>query len=262
MWIRCVQPAIPQHIKMNPSSFSQQWTQLMTLSRSAPQLHRTPTHIVWPETAIPWIMTSAVMSSIRLQTPAHMFMGGDFIDDHGLHVGLVGSSPTGSLVPLYAKEHLVPGGEYIPLRSLLQRWLPSHWLRSLTGKGTDFSPGKDQPRALPWPDTPPFRCLICYEGIFPGTIKAPDGTLPPQWILAISNDAWYSSWGQWQHFHNTRYRALEEGLPLVRVCNTGVTAIIDPFGQVIQQLAPNQPGVLDGPLPSPLKQPPSQRSPS
>lgn len=252
VWIRCVQPAVAQKDKINPATYSDQWQGLLQLTWENIDNVRAPTHVLWPETAIPWTLTPETMKNIRLQWPMNMLMGGDFIDEQGIHVGLIAAAPHNNLTPLYAKEHLVPGGEYIPLRSWLQRWFPPHWFQALTGNGTDFIAGQKQPRALEWPNTPPFRCVICYEGIFPGTIQAPDGQRRPQWILAISNDAWYSSWGQWQHFHNTRYRALEEGLPLIRVCNTGITAIIDPLGRVIQQLSPNTPGVLDGPLPQPL----------
>jgi apolipoprotein N-acyltransferase len=137
----------------------------------------------------------------------------------------------------------VPFGEYVPLRSLLGRL-------NLNVGTVDFLPGPG-PQALPLPGLPPASPLICYEAIFPGQVVAP-GTRPA-WLLNVTNDAWFGiSSGPHQHFAAARFRAVEEGLPLVRAANNGISAIVDAQGRVTASLGLGETGIVDGTLPAAL----------
>ncbi|MEQ9814462.1 MAG: apolipoprotein N-acyltransferase, partial [Azospirillaceae bacterium] len=165
---------------------------------------------------------------------------------NSLHVVL----PGGSIASTYDKRHLVPFGEYLPLRGLLSRI----GLDNLAQGGTDFSMGT-VPGVIRQPGLPPFRALICYEGIFPAEIA--EGPVRPAWLLNITNDAWFGdSSGPYQHFGMTRLRAIEQGVPLVRAANTGISAVVDPYGRVMARLGLGERGVLDARLPAALENPP------
>ena len=146
------------------------------------------------------------------------------------------------LVSAYDKIHLVPFGEYLPLDGLLRPFGVHHLVPGIWDVGTG-------PRRLSVPGLPPAAPLVCYEAIFPG--EAVDGGAPrPEWMLNVTNDGWFGKTsGPYQHFAQARLRAIEEGLPLVRVANTGVSAIVDPYGRVLQSLPLGVEGVIDGALP-------------
>ena len=157
-------------------------------------------------------------------------------------------SPAGAIIASYDKHHLVPFGEYMPLRVIVN-------LRVLTFGAVDSSSGPG-PRTLRLPGVPPFSPLICYEAIFPGEVVA-DGATPnerPQWLLNATNDAWFGhTAGPYQHFQAARLRAVEEGMPLVRAANTGISAVVDSYGRVVGELGLGEAGVLDAPLPPALE---------
>ena len=145
------------------------------------------------------------------------------------------------VVAIYDKHHLVPFGEYVPFRRLLPTG-------KLTAGKLDFSPGPGV-RTLRLPGLPAFSPLICYEAIFPGRVAAMVDR--PKWLLNITNDAWFGhSAGPHQHFASAMVRGVEEGLPLVRAANTGISAVVDPYGRVLGKLGIGQRGVLDLPLPT------------
>ena len=156
-------------------------------------------------------------------------------------------TPAGAIAATYDKHHLVPFGEYVPLRAVLP-------LPLLAYGAHDHSPGPG-PRTLRLPGVPPFSPLICYEAIFPGAAVA-RGMAPderPAWLLNITNDAWFGhTAGPYQHFQAARMRAVEEGLPLVRAANTGISAVVDAYGRVVGRLGLGEAGVLDAPLPPAL----------
>ena len=160
---------------------------------------------------------------------------------HALELG-------GDIVATYDKHHLVPFGEYMPLRSIISA-------RALTFGKADTSPGSG-PRTLRIPGVPPFSPLICYEAIFPGEVVA-DGGPPderPEWLLNVTNDAWFGQTaGPYQHLQASRLRAVEEGMPLVRAANTGISAIVDSYGRIVGALGLGEAGVLDAPLPPALE---------
>jgi apolipoprotein N-acyltransferase len=159
--------------------------------------------------------------------------------------------PNAPLQHIYAKKHLLPFGEYIPHRSFLSHFFPSHWLQKVTPGSRDFTRGTSCELTYV-PHVPPFRTLICYEAIFPEEVCLPGGKRP-QWLLNITNDGWFGhSPGPYQHFASARFRAIEQGVPLVRVANTGISAIVDPVGRIVHALPLYFQGVLDGFLPASL----------
>jgi apolipoprotein N-acyltransferase len=152
----------------------------------------------------------------------------------------------GEIVDSYDKVHLVPFGEYLPLRDTLEP-LGIRQLISLPG---GFSAGLER-RTLLAAGLPPFAPLICYEAIFAGEVTEAD--IRPGWLLNVTNDAWYGDTpGPRQHFQQARVRAVEEGLPLIRAANNGISAIVDPYGRIRQRLGVNEVGVIDGELPQSL----------
>jgi apolipoprotein N-acyltransferase len=152
---------------------------------------------------------------------------------------------SGQIISSYDKFHLVPFGEYVPLH----RFLP--FISKFTPGIADFSAGPG-PRTLRLPGLPPVGPLICYEVIFPGQVV--DRGDRPQWLLNITNDGWYGiSAGPYQHFVSARLRAVEEGLPVVRAANTGISGAVDPYGRVIAQTRLGETTILDVELPQPLQ---------
>jgi apolipoprotein N-acyltransferase len=156
------------------------------------------------------------------------------------HNSLLALGPEGETLASYDKVHLVPFGEYVPLR----QYLP---LPKLTQGSSDFTPGEGH-AALEIEGLPAFSVLICYEAIFPQEVVKP-GTRPA-WLLNVTNDAWFGvSSGPHQHLASARLRAIEQGLPLVRAANTGISVIVDPWGRTLHRLDLQRVGILDGPLP-------------
>jgi apolipoprotein N-acyltransferase len=144
----------------------------------------------------------------------------------------------------YDKFHLVPFGEYVPFQKVLRLAKLVH------GRGS-FSPGSG-PVTLDLPGLPPVSPLICYEIIFPHRVTAPDGPRP-RWLLNLTNDAWFgASSGPYQHLVAARLRAVEEGLPVVRAANTGISAVVDAYGRVRAGLGLNRTGTVDHGLPQAL----------
>jgi apolipoprotein N-acyltransferase len=150
----------------------------------------------------------------------------------------------------FDKFHLVPFGEYVPIR-----WIPG--VDRIAPGESDFTPGPG-PVTVELPGFPPVSPLICYEVIFPGEVTQPGRR--PQWLLNLTNDAWFGlSTGPHQHFAAARLRAVEEGLPLVRVANTGISGVVDAHGRVLAKLELGAEGVIDAALPNALPATPFAR---
>jgi len=248
--LRLVQPNIRQADKWDPD----QWAAHFDLHR---RLSIAPgaaavTHVIWPETAVPYRLgqDAAARRAIAAVTPP----GGVALigaprsaapdDPVQYWNSLFAIDARGEVLAVYDKFHLVPFGEYVPLRG----WLP---LERVAPGRVDFSAGPG-PRTLYLPGAPPFSPLICYEAIFPGAVTAPadgDGARPA-WLLNVTNDAWYGETaGPHQHFAIARTRAVEQGLPLVRVATTGISGVVDAYGRVTARLGLGERGVIDAPLP-------------
>lgn len=249
--LRLVQPAIAQQLKwLEDQRLANARTHLaMTVTPGFEQV----THVIWPETAMSYFLDHEpeLRQAIAAVTPK----GGAVLTGtlraeprtgttpFRVWNSLQGIDPKGNVVVSFDKFHLVPFGEYVPLRWLLP-------IDKITPGMTDFSAGPG-PRTLEVPGAPPVSPLICYEAIFPGAVTE-DGKRPG-WLLNVTNDAWFGeSAGPYQHFFSARVRAVEEGLPLVRAANTGISAVIDPYGRIVGRLGLGQRGVLDAPLPAAL----------
>jgi apolipoprotein N-acyltransferase len=156
----------------------------------------------------------------------------------------------GALASVYDKIHLVPFGEYLPM----QRLLEAIGLRQLTRMRGGFDAGKTPRPLLHVPGLPPALPLICYEAIFPAAIV--QGPERPGFLLNVTNDGWFgNTTGPRQHFHQARVRAVEEGLPLVRAANNGISAVVDAYGRIRAYLGVDARGVIDAALPSALAPP-------
>ncbi|MDQ0472366.1 apolipoprotein N-acyltransferase [Labrys wisconsinensis] len=259
--LRIMQPAIPQDDKFRPSLRDQVMRQYLTLSDQATS-PQTPgmtgvTHLIWPESAFPFILSQdadALADIASLLPPgATLLTGAGRVEEPGpgetdpryynaVHV----IDSNGTILDSYDKVHLVPFGEYLPF----QRFLESIGLRQLTQLRGGFTPGP-RLRTLDIPGAPPAGILVCYEAIFPGQVV--DRANRPQWLLNVTNDAWFGlTPGPYQHFLQARARSIEEGLPLVRAANDGISAVIDPVGRVIASLPLGTRGVLDSTLPKAL----------
>ena len=254
--LRIVQPAIAQTMKWKEGQGEQNVALHRQLTIAVPGLDKVSA-VIWPETAIPYLLErnpqlrqwlgQAVPPGALLITGAlrgepatgdwqHLYNSAEALDHDG---NLVGS---------YDKFHLVPLGEYVPLRDIFP------FINKITPGNVDFTEGPG-PRTLSLPGLPPVGPLICYEIIFPGQIV--DRAHRPQWLLNLTNDGWFgTSSGPYQHFTSARLRAVEEGLPIVRAANTGISGLIDPYGRVLTQIDLGKSAVRDVPLPLALDPPP------
>jgi len=244
--LRLVQANILQPHKWNPKLQQENLEEYIKLTRSE-GLEKI-THVIWPETATPFVLRSDTSLSSglgRMLPEGALLITGALRsdgegDDKQYYNSVVMIDGSGYIVGNYDKHVLVPFGEFLPLRFLIPKSL------KLPVGDKDFSEGEGV-RTLKWQGLPPVSVLVCYEGIFPEF--AADNNNRPDWLLNVTNDAWFGmSSGPYQHFAMARMRSVEQGLPLVRVANTGITAYIDEYGQIKQQLALGIKGIMDVPL--------------
>lgn len=251
--LRLVQPSIPQTLKWDPAVRESNFQRLLALSASPGADH--VTDIIWPEAAATYFLNRdavhrgaiaaiaphdglVITGTLRTEPPPEQ--------PRDVWNSLVAINGSGEIVAGYDKVHLVPFGEYMPLRSILP-------LKKLTAGTIDLSAGPGV-RTLDLPGLPEAGPLICYEVIFPGDVVDPHHR--PAWLLNITNDAWFGfSSGPFQHFAIARTRAVEEGLPLVRAANNGISGVIDPYGRVVRRLGLDDIGALDSALPAALPPP-------
>jgi apolipoprotein N-acyltransferase len=259
--LRIMQPNLTQDERFRTSAKNEIMDRYVSISDRAtsPEIQgvKDVTHLFWPESAFPFFLEreADMLARIsRLISPnGYLITGAARYDDpkpnepvrYYNSIRVVG--PDGGFVATYDKVHLVPFGEYLPF----QHFLESLGLEQLTRQRGGFTAGAKL-RALNIPGLPPAAPLICYEAIFPGAVM-PEGPRPA-WMLNVSNDAWFGNTpGPYQHLAQARLRAVEEGLPLVRATNNGISAIIDPAGRVLKTIPLGQDGVLDSALPMPIE---------
>lgn len=245
--LRIVQPNTPQAEKWRPGAVERQIGKLIGLSRR-PGFERLSA-VIWPETAIPFVVDPASPALPTLSAAAppggYLLTGairGTERRDDGVWNSLLAIVRPGTIVAHYDKVHLVPLGEYIPFHKEMAP------VAGLIGRGS-FEVGRSHV-TLDLPGLPSFSPLICYEVIFPAAVTGPGPR--PHWLLNITNDAWFGvSSGPYQHLTSARLRAVEEGLPMLRSANTGVSAVIDAYGRVLSRLDIDQQGIIDVALPPP-----------
>ncbi|MGD9867684.1 MAG: apolipoprotein N-acyltransferase, partial [Hyphomicrobiales bacterium] len=270
--LRVVQPNIPQAEKWLPQNRASVFQRYLDVSRAGPDGDApgldTITHLVWPESALPFLLAdhSEALRAIGEALPDHVvLLNGQIRAEErirpdntlaGLRAwnSLFVMNGEGRLLEVYDKLHLVPFGEYLPFQELME----SVGIEQLTRMRGGFEAGAN-PRRLEAPGLPPFVPLICYEIIFPDAIAPAD--FRPRWMLNVTNDAWFgNSTGPYQHLHQARVRAVEQGLPLVRAANTGVSAVMDAYGRTLGSLRLGMAGVIDAPLPGALPPTPYVRA--
>ena len=243
--VRIVQPNVAQAEKWRPENRARQLAELVELSRR-PGFDRLAA-VVWPETAPPVIVepdSPALAIMARAVPPGGYLLAGAAraegrIDD-GVWNSLLVIDGTGAIVAHYDKVHLVPLGEYIPFHKQLAP------VSGYIGRGS-FEEGEARV-TIGLPGLASFSPVICYEVIFPGAVTGPGAR--PLWLLNVTNDAWFGvSTGPYQHLVSARLRAVEEGLPMIRSANTGVSAVIDAYGRVLASLDMQQQGIIDHRIP-------------
>jgi apolipoprotein N-acyltransferase len=271
--LRIMQPNLQQDVRFNYAAKQQVLDRYIALSERPGAAAGTGdvTHLIWPEAAFPFFLTREadalgqiakllhgstvlITGAVRLAEPVTP-------PDIAVYNSIYVLDRDGSIASTYDKLHLVPFGEYLPF----QQFLESLGLQQLTKQRGGFAAG-DRRRLLAVPGAPPAVPLICYEIIFPGEVGAQGGTQAgnqaggqssrPGWIINVTNDGWFGiSSGPYQHFQQARVRAIEEGLPLVRAANTGISAVVDPLGRIIEKLPLGAEGAVDASLPQPIAAP-------
>jgi apolipoprotein N-acyltransferase len=216
---------------------------------------RNATILVWPESAFPFFLAREpdAMAQIAELLPQGTILITGAVRAPDLPPGtrvtraynsIYAIDHDGSILSVYDKLHLVPFGEYLPFQDLMEKL----GFVQLTKVQGGFIPG-DRRRTMELPHAPRMLPLICYEAVFPGDVVPSEDR--PGWIVNLTNDGWFGiSTGPYQHLQQTRLRAIEEGLPIVRAANTGISAVIDPVGRIVARLDLGVEGVLDSRLPT------------
>lgn len=257
--LRIMQPNLEQDARFNYSAKEEVMRKYLTLSdrASGPQSTgvRDVNILIWPESAFPFFLTreADAMAQIADLLPKGtvLITGSVRAPDlpPGVRVTRAYNSiyvidHDGSVLSVYDKLHLVPFGEYLPYQDLMEKL----GFVQLTKVQGGFIPGTVR-RSMEIPNAPRALPLICYEAIFPGDVTTRDDR--PGWIVNLTNDGWFGiSTGPYQHLQQVRMRAIEEGLPVVRAANTGISAVIDPLGRIVTELGLGLEGVLDSTLPA------------
>lgn len=244
--LRLVQPNAPQHLKWHPDHV---WTFFdRALALSVPLDGVRPALVIWPETSIPTILerSDPLFAEIMARTANIPAVAGLRRTEGRRYFNSLAVFDESGVTDLYDKHHLVPFGEFVPFGAVLEK-IGIRGLASEEGGG--YSRGEGAllldfgPLGIALP-------LICYEASFTQDIFAAPSR--PDWLLQITNDAWFGTWsGPYQHLAQARFRAVEQGLPLVRVANTGISGLVDPWGRLRTSLSLGVAGAVDVVLPLP-----------
>lgn len=264
--LRIVQPNIAQKDKWKPGNEAKVFGALLRLSGKGEAsggggLTRV-SHLIWPESSVPFLLadTTEALAILADLLPADTTLivgaaraemvygpGGD-IKARKIFNSIFVMDHRARIQQTYDKVRLVPFGEFLPF----QKYLEAIGLEQLTRLRGGFAAGKTH-TALDTPGAPPLSPLVCYEVIFPHWVR---GEGKAGWMLNLTNDAWFgTSSGPYQHFQQARVRAVEQGLPVVRAANTGISGVIDAYGRVVAKLDLNAEGALDANLPRAISPP-------
>jgi apolipoprotein N-acyltransferase len=257
--VRIVQPNIAQSLKISSDDRPRQIQTLMRLTLETPGFDKVQA-VIWPESAANYLLERE--PELRSVLAQAVPKGGVLIT--GAPRGEPLSGPLdqiwnsfaalddkGQILATADKFHLVPLGEYVPMRNIFT------FINKITPGSMNFTPGPG-PRTLHLPVLPPVSPLICYEAIFPGAVT--DSADRPGVIVNITNDGWFgTSTGPHQHFVSARFRAVEEGIPLLRAANTGISGVVDAYGRTISQSDLVVEAVIDATLPAALPATPFAR---
>ncbi|MGO4713712.1 apolipoprotein N-acyltransferase [Bradyrhizobium sp. 2TAF24] len=261
--LRLMQPNLQQDVKFNYAAKQAVMAKYLALSDRATGPASTgvkdTTVLIWPESAFPFFLTreaDAMAEIAALLPPGTTLITGAVRPPDGplrapirAYNSIFVIDHDGTILDIYDKLHLVPFGEYLPFQAAME----SLGFQQLTKLRGGYIPGLRR-KTLDLPHAPRVLPLICYEAIFPGEVVPPNER--PSWIVNVTNDGWFGiSTGPYQHLQQARMRAIEEGLPLVRAANTGISAVVDPLGRVVARLGLGVEGVLDAALPSALPPP-------
>ena len=232
------------------------------------------THLIWPEGAVNGLAleNQSLMNAMGYElslidnTPPIWLLNslrheqrpnpinGDIIDDYYNSSAAISFTPRGipSISAFNDKQRLVPFGEFIPGG----KWMEARNVPVISTSLLSISAAKTKLLAS-FPGLPKLSPQICYEIIFSGLTPRPKNEAQAEWILNQSNDAWYgNSIGPMQHANMSRYRAIEEGVPVIRAASNGISAIIDPYGRYKKFVTPSKSQFIDGSLPKSIKKPP------
>ena len=245
--LRLVQPNAEQHLKWDPDLAQTHFDRLLALTRTEPVADLT----IWPETAVPYLFeySPEVAPMITEASGGRPVITGiQRAEGERFYNSLRVIERDGQEMARYDKSHLVPFGEYIPFGDLLGAWFGVTAFASQAGNTYTAGAG---PAVLNLGRFGKVLPLICYEAVFPQDVNAAPERA--DWILQITNDAWFGVWtGPFQHAAQARLRAVEQGLPLVRVANTGLTEVVNARGRVVTALQFGTIGALDAVLPGAL----------
>jgi apolipoprotein N-acyltransferase len=258
--LRIMQPNLPQDAKFEPSNGQEILRGYLSLSDTATSPQnlgvQDVTHLIWPESAFPFLLarTPEALAEIAAALPANVTLitgaarAGEALPGEGrppIYNSIQVVSDEGIVTASYDKVHLVPFGEYLP--PVFEKLIRSVGLSEFVAIPGGFAAGRRQ-ASLSVKGLPLVAPVICYEVIFPGEVVPPGPR--PGLLLNVTNDGWFGQTiGPHQHFAQARLRAIEEGLPLVRAANTGISGVVDGYGRVTASLGLGQRGVLDASLP-------------
>lgn len=264
--LRIMQPNLTQDAKFRPANGAVILRDYLALSDRATSPDSTGladvTHLVWPESAFPFLLHREpnALAQIAARLPrGTILVTGAARQGQGLpgeasgrfYNAIQAVASDGAVVATYDKVHLVPFGEYVP--HVLDATLRSVGIRELVKMPGGFTPGERR-TALRVDGLPLIAATVCYEAIFPDEIL-PEGPRPGL-ILNVTNDGWFGNTaGPYQHFAQARLRSVETGLPMVRAANTGISAVMDPYGRIWAQLPLGREGILDSALPAAIDPP-------
>ncbi len=265
--IRIVQPNLPQEQSWREENARLIFDDLLQLS-GVPTAARPDgiagiTHVIWPESAVPFLIDESAAAQAELKPllggRTALLTGAVRVDRKGegqepdVHNSILVFDGAAQPVAHYDKWRLVPGGEFLPLAWLLE---PLGFRQVVETPGS-FVPGPG-PRTLTLPGGLRAGLTVCYEAIFPHGLVDPMAR--PDVIINVTNDGWFGrSTGPWQHLAQARLRTIEQGLPMIRAANTGISAVFDPYGRSVAMLPLMQKGVVDSPLPVALSATPYAR---